>query len=60
MSAIFSKKPMYIEAYNPMIYPVHGQHDWTKTDTPDNVPPFFKINRGRKVEKRTKGKFEVP
>jgi hypothetical protein len=60
MSAIFSKKPMYIEAYNPMIYPVPGQHDWTKTDTPYIVSLFFKINKGRKVEKRRKDKFEVP
>jgi hypothetical protein len=56
----FFKKPLYAEAFQPMIYPVPGQHDWTKTNTPDIVPPIFKINKGRKQEKRRKGKFEVP
>ncbi|KAM0891124.1 hypothetical protein ACQ4PT_026581 [Festuca glaucescens] len=56
----FFKKPMYIEAFKPMIFPVPGQHDWPKTDTPDIVPPDFKITRGRKAEKRRKGKFEKP
>jgi hypothetical protein len=35
----FFKKAMYLEAFKPVIYPVHGQHDWTKTDTHDIVPP---------------------
>jgi hypothetical protein len=56
----FFKKAMYLEAFKPVIYPVHGQHDWTKTDTPDIVPPEFTIHRGRKAEKRRKGKYEVP
>jgi hypothetical protein len=56
----FFKKEMYVEAYKPIIYPVPGQHDWTKTDTPDIKPPEFYINKGRKQEKRRKGKFEVP
>ena len=56
----FFKKPMYVEAYKPVIYPVPGPHDWTKTDTPDIVPPVFNITKGRKQEKRRKGRFEVP
>ena len=56
----FFKKPMYKAAYEPIIYPVPGEHDWTKTDTPDIVSPVFHINKGRKQEKRRKGKFEVP
>jgi hypothetical protein len=56
----FFKKSMYVEAFKPMIYPVPGEHDWPKTNTPDIVPPYFKITKGRKQEKRRKGKFEVP
>ncbi|KAM3351936.1 hypothetical protein ACQJBY_023671 [Aegilops geniculata] len=43
-----------------MIFPVPGEHDWTRTPGPDIEPPAFKIKRGRRKEKRIKGKFEVP
>ncbi|KAE8784459.1 hypothetical protein D1007_41892 [Hordeum vulgare] len=43
-----------------MIYPVPGEHDWTKTPGLDIEPPEFKVKRGRKKEKRIKVKFEVP
>ncbi|KAM0845895.1 hypothetical protein ACQ4PT_056048 [Festuca glaucescens] len=56
----FFKKPMYMEAYNPVIYPVLGEDSRTKTDTPDIDPPVFKISLGRSQTKRRKGKFEVP
>jgi hypothetical protein len=56
----FFKKEMYVEAFKPVIYPVPGQHDWTKTNTPDIIPPQFYITKGRNQEKRRKGKFEVP
>jgi hypothetical protein len=56
----FFKKEMYAEAFKPVIYPVPGQHDWTKTNTPDIIPPQFYITKGRNQEKRRKGKFEVP
>ena len=56
----FFRKSMYVEAYKPIVYPVPGQHDWTKTPTPDIVPPLFKITKGRNQEKRRKGKFEPP
>jgi hypothetical protein len=56
----FFKKPMYLEAYNPPIYPVPGEDSWTRTDTPDIDPPVFKIEQGRAQTKRRKGKFEVP
>ncbi|KAE8808728.1 translation initiation factor IF-2-like [Hordeum vulgare] len=35
-------------------------HDWTRTSGPDIEPPTFHVKRGRKKEKRIKGKFEVP
>ncbi|KAK1653914.1 hypothetical protein QYE76_071719 [Lolium multiflorum] len=38
-------------SFKPVIYPVPGQHDWTKTDTPDIVPPEFTIHRGSQVHK---------
>ena len=50
----FFKKDMYIAAYKPLVYPVPGKHDWAKTGGPDIVPPFFKINKGRKQEQRRK------
>jgi hypothetical protein len=56
----FFKKAMYLEAFKPVVSLVPGQHDWTKEDTPDTVPPKFTIHRGRKQEKRRKGKYEVP
>jgi len=56
----FFKKDMYAKAFQPVIYPVPGQHAWPKTGTPDIIPPYFHIKKGRKQEKRRKGKFEVP
>jgi hypothetical protein len=55
----FYKKQVYAEAYKPVIYPVPGQHDWTKTKTPDIILPEFYISKCRKEEKRGKGKNEV-
>ena len=43
-----------------MIYPVPGEHDWTRTSGPDIEPPKFHVKKGRRKEKRIKGKFEVP
>jgi hypothetical protein len=51
---------MYMEAYNPVVYPVPGEDSWTKTETPDIDPPVFKVSLGRSQTKRRKGKFEVP
>lgn len=48
----FFKKPMYELTYKPMIYPVLGQDDWVKTDTPDIEPPVFATKPGRKKKKR--------
>ncbi|XP_073353557.1 uncharacterized protein [Aegilops tauschii subsp. strangulata] len=56
----FFKKDFYVAAYEPMIFPVPGEHDWTRAPGPDIEPPAFKVKRGRKKEKRIKGKFEVP
>ena len=56
----FFKKPFYLAAYEPMIYPVPGEHDWTRTSGPDIEPPKFHVKKGRRKEKRIKGKFEVP
>jgi hypothetical protein len=57
----FFKKPMYVASYRPIFYPMPAQHGWTKTDTPDIMPPKFKDHMlGRRQEKRRKGKTEVP
>ncbi|KAE8794320.1 translation initiation factor IF-2-like [Hordeum vulgare] len=59
VSKIF-KNPFYLASYHPMIYLVPGEHDCTRTSAPDIEPPTFHVKRGRKKEKRIKGKFEVP
>ena len=41
-----------------MIFPVPGEHDWTRTPGPDIEPPAFKVKIVRKKEKWIKGKFE--
>lgn len=57
----FFKKPFYLKSYNPVFYPMPAEHGWTKTNTPDIMPPAFKDHlKGRRQEKRRKGKFEVP
>ena len=56
----FFKKPMYVEAYKPMIYPVLGPDLWTRTDTRDIDPHVFHMKKGRKQIQRRKGQFEVP
>ena len=57
----FYKKPFYIKAYRPVFYPMPQQHGWTKTETEDIMPPHFKDHlKGRRTEKRRKGKYEVP
>jgi hypothetical protein len=56
----FFKKPMYLEAYNPVLYPVPGVDCWTRTDTPDIDPPVFKLSKGRNQTKKRKGQFEPP
>ena len=43
-----------------MIYPVPGEHDWTRTSGPDIEPPKFHVKKGKRKEKRIKGRFEVP
>lgn len=44
----FFKKPCYQKAYQDIIFPVPGQHDWTKTDTPGIDPPVFTRHPVRK------------
>ena len=56
----FFRKPFYVAAYEPMIFPVPGEHDWTKTTGPDIEPPKFHVKKGRKKEKRIKGRFVTP
>ncbi|KAE8802790.1 hypothetical protein D1007_21438 [Hordeum vulgare] len=56
----FFKKSFYLASYEPMIYLLPGEHDWTRTSGPDIEPPTFHVKRGRKKENRIKGKFEVP
>jgi hypothetical protein len=57
----FFKKEMYINSYTPVFFPMPQEHGWTKTQTPDIMPPGFKDHmKGRRQEKRRKNKFEVP
>jgi hypothetical protein len=57
----FFKKPMYVASYRPIFYPMPAQHGWTKTNTPDIMPPTFKDHMlGRRQEKRRKGKLKCP
>ena len=60
MFAISSKKPFYLAACEPMIYPVPGEYDWTRTCGQDIEPPQFHVKKGRRKEKRINGRFEVP
>ncbi|XP_040367515.1 uncharacterized protein LOC121050708 [Rosa chinensis] len=43
----------YMEAYNPIIYPIAGQEDWEPVDYPI-APPLFKQQPGRPKMKRVK------
>ena len=45
----FFKKPMYLEAYKPMIYPVPGPDLWTRTDTRDIDPPLCSTRRRAEI-----------
>jgi hypothetical protein len=56
----FFKKPMYLEAYKNVIYPVPGEDEWPRTASPDIDPPVFREKPGRKQTVRRKGQFEVP
>ena len=56
----FFKKPLYLETYKEIIYPVPGPDFWPHTNTPDIEPPVFKEKAGRKQTARRKGEFEVP
>ncbi|KAE8801876.1 translation initiation factor IF-2-like [Hordeum vulgare] len=56
----FFKKPMYLAAYNPIIYHVPGQDLWPKTKTRDIEPPVFKDKPRKKQTKRRRGQFEPP
>jgi hypothetical protein len=49
----FFKKPMYLNSYSLVFYPMPAQHGWTKTDTRDIMPPAFKDHlKGRRQEKK--------
>nr|XP_040251378.1 uncharacterized protein LOC120968558 [Aegilops tauschii subsp. strangulata] len=55
----FFKKPLYIEAYKDIVYPVPGPGFWPDTHTQDIEPPVFKGKAGKKQTARRKGQFEV-
>ncbi|KAE8791304.1 hypothetical protein D1007_34298 [Hordeum vulgare] len=55
-----AKKRLLESVYEPMIFHVPSEHDWTRTPGPNIEPPEIKVERERKKEKRIKGKFEVP
>jgi hypothetical protein len=49
----FLKKPMYMNNYNPIFYPMPQEHGWTKTKAEyiaeDIMPPGFKDHlKGRR------------
>ena len=52
------KKPLYVETYAEVIYPVPQEHGWTKTDTPDINPPLFLVHLGRPKKHRGTTKDE--
>ncbi|KAE8775784.1 hypothetical protein D1007_51689 [Hordeum vulgare] len=56
----FFKKPLYIEAYKDIVYPVPGPEFWPDTQTQDIEPLVFKEKADKKQTARTKGQFEVP
>ncbi|KAE8789186.1 MATE efflux family protein 3, chloroplastic [Hordeum vulgare] len=56
----FFRKPLYIEAYKYIVYPVPGPELWPDTQTQDIEPPLFKEKSGTKQTTRRKGQFEVP
>ena len=56
----FFKKPMYLAAYSPIIFPVPGPDLWPKTKTRDIEPPVFKDKPGKKQTKRRRSQFEPP
>nr|XP_040246163.1 uncharacterized protein LOC109746932 [Aegilops tauschii subsp. strangulata] len=56
----FFKKPLYLEIYKEIIYPVPGPDFRPHTNTPDIEPPVFKEKAGRKQTARRTGEFKVP
>uniref|UniRef100_A0A8R7TD71 SWIM-type domain-containing protein n=1 Tax=Triticum urartu TaxID=4572 RepID=A0A8R7TD71_TRIUA len=56
----FFKKPLYMETYKAIIYPIPGPDCWPDTNTQDIHPPVFKEKAGKKQTTRRKGEFEVP
>lgn len=56
----YFNKPAYVRAYQHLIYPVPGKHDWVKTNTQDIDPPKFFKHPRRPKRNRKKGVGEVP
>nr|XP_020189913.1 uncharacterized protein LOC109775596 [Aegilops tauschii subsp. strangulata] len=56
----FLKKPLYVEEYKDIVYPVPGPESWPDTHTQDIEPPVFKEKPVKKQTARRKGQFEVP
>ncbi|EEC67236.1 hypothetical protein OsI_34166 [Oryza sativa Indica Group] len=54
----FFKKATYEKAYQHLIYPVPGEHDWIRTTTPDIDPPKFNKHPGRPKKSRRKSAGE--
>jgi hypothetical protein len=51
----FFKKSYYLKSYQPVFQPMPAEHGWTKTNTPDIMPPAFKDHmKGRRQEKKKK------
>ena len=49
----------YIEAYNCSIYPIADRSEWTKTNGPDILPPYYEKKCGRPKRSRRKNPEEL-
>ncbi|KAL7237581.1 hypothetical protein ACSBR2_003812 [Camellia fascicularis] len=51
----YYSKQHYLVAYNSMMHPVPGQHDWVETGLPAVAPPLYRKQLGRPPKMRNKG-----
>ena len=54
----YYSKEVYLLAYNSMIHPVPGEHDWVQTGMDAIAPPFYRKQTGRPKKLRRKGADE--
>ncbi|KAL7175189.1 hypothetical protein ACSBR2_028902 [Camellia fascicularis] len=51
----YYSKQHYLVAYNSMMHPVPGQHEWVETEMPAVAPPLYRKQPGRPPKMRKKG-----